>query len=169
MPQGWAMRQPRKNIHFSDKQKGYLDEKFAMGVKNKQEKVNAKALATQMENQLEPDSTTRHLFDPDELLSAKQIASYFSTKARRTREQQPACFDIPDTEECRAIDGQQMTSEGDETEGAKDPMFYNVQDEILEITEIQDLIQPMKPVVTIDDWHGEFKETKTVIHDVNMK
>jgi hypothetical protein len=141
-----------------------------MGVKNKKEKVNAKALATQMENELEPNSTIRHLFDPNELLSAKQIANYFSLKARRTREQQPACFDTPDTEECRAIDGQQTTSEGDETDSAKDPLFYNSQEEIFETSEVQNLlIQSEKSVLTIGNWDGDSKEASARVQDENVK
>jgi len=82
-------------------------------VNKRNEKVNAKQLAKQMEEELEP-GTTKHRFFANELLTAKQIANYFGLKARRMRQQQPECFDGPNIVASSTIDGQQTTFEGEE-------------------------------------------------------
>ena len=76
MEQGWAMKQKRIHVIFSEKQKYYLNAAFARGVNKRNEKVNAKQLAKQMEEELVP-GTANHRFFANEQLTAKQIASYW--------------------------------------------------------------------------------------------
>ena len=123
-----------------------MNDAFARGVNKRNEKVNAKQLAKQMEEELEP-GTTQHRFFANELLTAKQIANYFGLKARRMRQQQPECFVEQNTVACSSIDGQHTTSEGeDERENAEDPMFISVEDELIEIVQELDLIDKQSPI-----------------------
>ena len=150
MEQGWAMKQKRTHVIFSEKQKVYLNAAFARGVNKRHEKVNAKQLAKQMEEELVP-GTTNHRFFPNEMLTAKQIANYFGIKARRMREQQPECFNEPNAAACSTIDGQHTTSEGEEErEHAEDPMFIRVEDELIEIVQELDIIEKQSPPTTTD-------------------
>jgi len=95
--------------------------------------------------------TANHRFFANELLTANQIANYFGIKARRMREQQPECFDKPNTVACSTIDGQHTTSEGEEElENAEDPMFIGVEDELIEIVQELDIIEKQSPPSTTD-------------------
>ena len=123
---------------------------FARGVNKRHEKVNAKQLAKQMEEEL-VSGTVNHRFFPNELLTAKQIANYFGIKARRMREQQPECFDELNAAACSTIDGQHTTSEGEEErEHAEDPMFIHVEDELIEIVQELGIIETQSPPPTTD-------------------
>ena len=173
-PQGWAMKQAWTIQPFSGKQKAYMEVAFSLGVKKRNEKVNAKQLAKQMEEELE-SGTTKHLFDSNELLSAKQIANYFGLKARWMRDQQPECFNDLNSATCSAIDGQHKTSEGEEEkENAEDPMFFSVEDEMVELIEETGIIEgtttttdapPIAPAsfLTQHKHHHEHKEHDEII------
>jgi hypothetical protein len=144
------MKQKRTHVIFSEKQKEYLNAAFARGVNKRNEKVNAKQLAKQMEEELVP-GTANHRFFANELLSAKQIANYFGIKARRMREQQSECFNEPNVAACSTIDGQHTTSEGEEErENAEDPMFIHVEDELIEIVQQLGIIEEQSPPPIID-------------------
>uniref|UniRef100_A0A914XTR5 Uncharacterized protein n=1 Tax=Plectus sambesii TaxID=2011161 RepID=A0A914XTR5_9BILA len=127
------MKEARVVRPFSGKQKKYLDDASKLGVKKKSDKVDAKQLAKQMDEEIDP-KTSQHLFDFNELLTATQIRSYFSKKASQMREQQPHCLDRPEIATCSSIDGQPTISEEEEEEEyAEDPMFYTVEDELVEL------------------------------------
>ena len=89
----------------------YLNAAFARGVKKRNEKVDAKKLVKQMEVELQR-GTTNHCFFANELLTAQQITNHFGLKARRMRQQQPECFDEPNTVACIVFDGQHTVFEG---------------------------------------------------------
>jgi hypothetical protein len=101
-----------------------------------------------MEQELEP-GTTNHRFFENELLTVKQIANYFGLKARRMRQQQPQCFDEPNTVACSTTDGQHTTSEGEEErEYSEDPMFISVEDELIELVKETGVIEEQAPPPT---------------------
>uniref|UniRef100_A0A914XNC9 C2H2-type domain-containing protein n=1 Tax=Plectus sambesii TaxID=2011161 RepID=A0A914XNC9_9BILA len=133
LPRGWALKEARVFQHFSGKQKKYLDDAFERGVQKRSDKVEAKQLAKNMEEELVP-GTMQYLFDSNELLTETQIRSYFSKKASLIRDQKPENLDDPDPDARSSFDGQPTTSEeGEERDHPEDPMFYSTQDEIVEL------------------------------------
>ncbi len=119
LPRGWAVRQARSRVTFSDEVKKFLDKKFKEGEETKQ-KFDPRQTAALMREATKPDGML--LFEPDECLTWQQIASYWSQHARRMREE---------------LTMERYTHEDDYTE---EPTFSTI-DDIIEAV-IQDCMQP---------------------------
>lgn len=80
---GWALRQPKKQSRFSDKQQNFLNAKFLEGEKEKHLKANADLVSKQMRCAKDPSG--RRLFEVDEFLTTQQVASFFTRLAAKRR------------------------------------------------------------------------------------
>uniref|UniRef100_A0A914XHD6 C2H2-type domain-containing protein n=1 Tax=Plectus sambesii TaxID=2011161 RepID=A0A914XHD6_9BILA len=143
--QGWAMKPPRERHPFSGKQKNYLDAAFNRGTRKRSKKVDVKQLAKQMEKELVA-GTGDYRFLPNELLSASQISGHFSRRNQQIRDQYPQCFDDPEAAICSTINDQERTSEADEYEYDEDPMFYSVEDEMMELVTEANIIEETEEI-----------------------
>ena len=76
---GWALKLTKKSKPFSEKQKGFLEEKFTIG-ETTGRKLDPVTVARQM--RVARSSDGQRQFTTEELLSATQIRGYFSRRAK---------------------------------------------------------------------------------------
>ena len=89
--EGWALKCSKKAYRFNEKQKAYLDAKFAIG-QSTGRKLDRDVVAREMRHALGTDGV--RLFKVSEFLSPQQISSYFSRHAARIRQLPPDDADI---------------------------------------------------------------------------
>ena len=94
--EGWALKTTKKAYRFNEKQKAYLDAKFAIG-QTTGKKVDGDVVAWEMRRALGTDGA--RLFKVSEFLTPQQISSYFSRLAAKVRQQIPDDADIQASEE----------------------------------------------------------------------
>ena len=82
--EGWALKRTKKAYRFSEKQKSYLEAKFAIG-QSTGKKLDGEVVAREMRRALGTDGV--RLFKSSEFLTAMQISSYFSRLAANARQQ----------------------------------------------------------------------------------
>ncbi len=82
LPQGWALKQSKKNTRFNDNQKAYLDERFKIG-----QTTGIKADPLQVSRDFRHARTENGVrrFAINEYLSPQQIRSYFSRTAKKNK------------------------------------------------------------------------------------
>ena len=78
--EGWALKSIKKNKPFSDKQKKFLEEKFMVG-ETTGRKLDPVTVAREMKTARQ-DGNGERLFSSSEVLTATQIQSFFSRRAR---------------------------------------------------------------------------------------
>ena len=81
LPQGWALKQSKKNTRFNDNQKAYLDERFKIS-----QTTGIKADPLQVSHDFRHARTENgeRRFTINEYFSPQQIRSYFSRLQKRT-------------------------------------------------------------------------------------
>lgn len=138
-------------MRFSPDIRKFLDDQFAKGLHNKHEKVDPKAVVLEMKRATvsNADGNTIHQFQPKEILTYQQVASYFSQKNRKIH-------DLSAGEPAGAPDhnppGDPNTSEGDpDFDYMGDPLFPTVQDELMQKLEQEGLVQELAPETTEDE------------------
>ncbi|KXJ23561.1 hypothetical protein AC249_AIPGENE12379 [Exaiptasia diaphana] len=83
LSQGWALKQTKKAVRFSEKQTSYLDEKFLIG-QSTGIKADPSQVACDFRNARTESGQRR--FTIDEFLTPQQIKSYFSRKAAKNKQ-----------------------------------------------------------------------------------
>ncbi|XP_066270491.1 uncharacterized protein [Branchiostoma lanceolatum] len=81
--QGWALRNPKKHVRFSSKQKEYLDKRFQIG-ETTGKKSDPLTVSKEMRHAC--DAQGKRLFQVQEFLTGQQISSYFSRRAAKRRQ-----------------------------------------------------------------------------------
>ena len=94
--EGWALKCAKKGYPFNEQQKAYLDAKFAIG-QTTGKKLDSDVVAREMRHALVPDGVC--LSKVSEFLTPQQIASYFSRRAAKIRQQPANDVDIRASEE----------------------------------------------------------------------
>ncbi|CAH1252459.1 Hypp9299 [Branchiostoma lanceolatum] len=80
--QGWALRNPKKHVRFSSKQKEYLDKRFQLGEATGK-KSDPLTVSKEMRHACDPQG--KRLFQVQEFLTGQQVSSYFSRLAAKRR------------------------------------------------------------------------------------
>ena len=83
-PEGWALKQAKKAYCFNNQQRKYLEAKSKIGQESGM-KLNAEAVAKEMRRA--QGSNGERLFKVSEFLTAHQVASFFSRKAAKIKQQ----------------------------------------------------------------------------------
>ena len=91
LEEGWALKRTKKSYRFNDKQKSYLEAKFAIG-QSTGKKLDEEVVSREMRRALGTDGA--RLFKTTEFLAAMQISSYFSRLAANARQQIPEDIDV---------------------------------------------------------------------------
>ena len=94
--EGWALKCAKKAYRFNEKQKAYLDAKFAIG-QTSGRKLDGDIVSQEMRRALGTDGA--RLFKISEFLTPQQCSSYFSRLAAKVRQQIPDDADIRAGEE----------------------------------------------------------------------
>lgn len=81
-PQGWALKVSKSNVRFTEQQKQYLNEKFAIG-KETGHKVDPAVVSRDM--RYAKDFQGNRRFTLEEFLTPTQIQSYFSRKSSKEK------------------------------------------------------------------------------------
>ncbi|XP_062618873.1 uncharacterized protein LOC134280478 [Saccostrea cucullata] len=82
LKKGWALKEERKCVRFSKKQKSYLEDKFKAGLKSgrKEDPVSVSEEMRKLKNK-----DGERVFALEELLSAQQIAGFFSRMCKKSQ------------------------------------------------------------------------------------
>ena len=86
LPEGWALKSPKKATRFNEAQKHYLEEKFNLGQETGH-KLDPAIVARDMRYARNKDGTRQ--FKMIEFMTPQQIQSFFSRQSSKLRHRQP--------------------------------------------------------------------------------
>ena len=104
LPEGWALKSPKKATRFNEAQKHYLEEKFNLGQETGH-KLDPAIVARDMRYARNKDGTRQ--FKMSEFMTPQQIQSFFSRQWSKLHHRQPEDDPESQTDDLAAAEEQQ--------------------------------------------------------------